>query len=258
MSVFIGTVRLFEPFFHVEEPVVREEVPDVGGGNETGHGSPAPGGGPVRISGERGRGAGEAVITVVVPGSARTFGKTDARAWWMLAVRRVKWRRPEVLRGGETEGDDPARGEPPGAFPEEFPGVEPVGLPGGGLRHADQDQVVARSAFRQEAARIGHDEMDGGVGERGLDDLGEMGPRHRDQDRVELNPVDPRRAVPEEFPDRPVDPPAEEEDAAADRDAAGRPGGRRAPPAVPPVSKARASFSKTEICPARAVTVIRP
>ena len=56
--------------------------------------------------------------------------------------------------------------------------------------------------------------MNGGVGERGRYRRGEMGPGHGDRDGIELDPVDPRRTVPEELPDHPVDPPAEEEDAA--------------------------------------------
>ena len=56
--------------------------------------------------------------------------------------------------------------------------------------------------------------MNGGVGERGRYRRGEMGPGHGDRDGIELDPVDPRRTMSEELPDHPVDPPAEEEDAA--------------------------------------------
>ena len=163
MSVFIGTCRLFQPFLQVAIPVVCEEVPDVGGGNETG---------PdltlrrrsLRISGDRGRGPREAVITVVVPGRTRSSGKTEARA--LMDARRPadQVRRPEVFRGGETQGDDPVRDETCGALAEEFPRVEAVGLPRRRLRHADEDQVVGETAILQETPRIGHDEVDGGVG----------------------------------------------------------------------------------------------
>ena len=75
---------------------------------------------------------------------------------------------------------------------------------------------------------------------------------HRDQVPVELDRVDPHRPMPEEFPDRPVDPPAEEEDAPRVGMLQGGQVGeefRLRPFGL----EGEGVVLKTEICPARAV-----
>ncbi len=118
---------------------------------------------------------------------------------------------PDVFRRPEAEPDDPPRSQPGGAVPEELPGVETVGLPGGGVRHGHQDQVIG-VAGAEVAAGVGKDEAHR-RGRQGLSALrGEMGQHHFDHPFVQFHYVDLLRVMAAEGRHNPLRSSAQKED----------------------------------------------